>query len=407
MNVNEIRTDGLCMQCGTCAGVCPRDAVRMAWSMRGGWLPAIDDTLCDDCGICLRDCPAAGFDFSPAAWWRERNEGAPFEDFLGPYRSLWFGWATDPGLRYAGASGGAATAILQGALEGGEIDAAIVVRMSPENPLAAEPAVARTAEEIAAARGSKYNVVAVNELLKLVKAEPGRYAIVGLPCHIQGLRLAQRKDRALRERIVFSLGIFCGWTNLPRSTEVVARRAGAHAEELAAVRYRGPEWPGGMRLETRAGMARECTYPGYYDGYAAAWAPSRCRFCPDALAEAADISVGDTWLSRFSADPAFKAGVSDVIARTPAGERLIDRLRADWLTLDAATPREMIASQSETYVYKRDICRGRRWLRGLAGRRLPDYPGITNGASLTDKWAGARNLAGELWYRALSDLRYR
>jgi coenzyme F420-reducing hydrogenase beta subunit len=162
-----------------------------------------------------------------------------------------------------------------------------------------------------------------------------------------------------------------------------------------------------MRLETRAGMARECTYPGYYDGYAAAWAPSRCRFCPDALAEAADISVGDTWLSRFSADPAFKAGVSDVIARTPAGERLIDRLRADWLTLDAATPREMIASQSETYVYKRDICRGRRWLRGLAGRRLPDYPGITNGASLTDKWAGARNLAGELWYRALSDLRYR
>ena len=148
MNVEPIVADRLCMQCGTCAGVCPQDAVNMQWTVRDGWLPRVDAVACNDCGTCAKVCPAPGFDFGPASWWRERNEGAPSQDFLGPYRGLWFGWATAPDVRYAGASGGVATAILQGALAAGEIDAAMVVRMSRENPLAAEAVVARTPVEI-------------------------------------------------------------------------------------------------------------------------------------------------------------------------------------------------------------------------------------------------------------------
>jgi len=112
MTVQHIVNDHLCMQCGTCAGTCPKDAIEMRWSLSEGWLPHVLSERCDDCDDCLAVCPARGVDYAPGAWWRGRNKGAPTLDFLGPWRGLWFGWAADESTRYAGASGGVATAVI-------------------------------------------------------------------------------------------------------------------------------------------------------------------------------------------------------------------------------------------------------------------------------------------------------
>ena len=173
--------------------------------------------------------------------------------------------------------------------------------------------------------------------------------------------------------------------------------------ELARVAYRGPGWPGVLRLETTSGAVREVPYPDYYDDYVAACTPPRCRLCPDALAELADLSIGDAWLDRFTGSD----GVSDLIARTEAGERLIHALTPEWLTLTEATPEEIVASQTETYQVKRRILRGRLWLRGLAGRRAPRYPGLRMTPSPREALAGGRDLVHEWLYRGLGALRYR
>ena len=319
MNVEQIVSDGLCTQCGTCAGTCAKAAIEMRWSLAQGWLPQVHSERCDNCEACLAVCPARGVDYTPQAWWRERTAGAPAIDFLGPWRGLWFGWAADEQTRYAGASGGVATAILGGALEAGLIDVAIVAGLSAANRLAAVPVAARSPAEVAACRGSKYTMVAMNDLLRLALREPGRYAFAGLPCHVQGLRLAQQRYRRLRERVVFSLGIFCGWSSQPRATELAARRLGIDPHELTDVRYRGPGWPGGLRLTMRSGEARERPYPEYFDRTMTAFTSPRCRLCPDGLAELADLSIGDAWLERFEGTP----GVSDLIARTPAGVEML------------------------------------------------------------------------------------
>jgi coenzyme F420 hydrogenase subunit beta len=414
-HVGRVEAAELCTQCGTCAGVCPGDAVTMDWELRYGWRVRVDDERCTDCGACLAVCPGESFDFGGDAAWRQRNAGAPRLDFLGPWRGLWFGWATDPDVRHAGASGGVATAILQAALEngvsgeGGErlpVDAAICARVDPANALAVGPVLAKTPAEIAACRGSKYNAVAMNELLAHVRATPGRYVLVGLPCHIQGLRLAQQRSAELSERVVLALGVFCGWTSEPRATELTARRAGLDSRDLATVSYRGPGWPGGMRLVTRAGVGRQRPYPHYFERLMGAYTPPRCRLCPDALAELADISVGDAWLDRFTDDPAVADGVSDVIARTPAGERLIRELVPDRLTLSPAAPAEMLASQTEAYRIKRRVFRGRCWLRRIAGRPVPHYPGVPSEPSVADKLAGFRDLGEETLFRALGDRLY-
>ena len=400
MNVQHVYDEGLCMQCGTCEGVCPTGSVSLTWDLRVGYRLSLDARTCTDCGRCHEACPGPGLDFTPRAWWRERNEGAPYEDFLGPWRQLWFGWASDEAVRHAGASGGVATALMQAALESGVVDAVIAVQVSPVNPLEAEGVICRSPDEVAACRGSKYNVVAINTVLGRILDEPGRYALVGLPCHIQGLRLAQRRSRLLRERVTLTMGVFCGFTNEPRATAVLAREAGLDPAELLEVSYRGPGWPGGMRLEDRHGTVRWCDYADYTDRRFMALTPPRCRLCPDALAELADVSVGDAWLDRFAGAD----GVNDVIVRTPAGERLLEDA-AEYLVLQAARPEEIIASQSETHRAKRDVCRGRLWLRSLARRPLPDYPGLDLSASTGDRLRGVADATQERLFRSIVDRR--
>ncbi len=143
----------------------------------------------------------------------------------------------------------------------------------------------------------------MNEALRHVREVEGHYVLVGLPCHIHGLRLAQGHSAMLRERVVLALGIFCGLTSAPRATAIAARQAGLDPADLANVSYRGPGWPGEMRLVTRCGDGRRRRYPDYFDGLMGACTPSRCRLCADALAECADISVGDgqiAWTGRHA-----------------------------------------------------------------------------------------------------------
>jgi coenzyme F420 hydrogenase subunit beta len=402
MTVQRVFDDGLCTHCGTCAGMCPRGSISLKWDLRVGLVLRVDPATCDECGTCEDVCPGRGFDYSEDAWWRERNAGAPSADFLGPWRGMWFGWAADEETRFRGASGGVATAVLQAALEEGLVDTVLAASMDTLNPMAAVPIVARTPDEVAACRGSKYTPVAMNVLLRRVVEEPGRYALIGLPCHLQGLRLAQLRHPLVRERVVLAVGIFCGLTLRPRGTELAARRAGVDPEDLAGVSYRGPDWPGVLSLTTRSGSDREVAYPDYFDRYVDVWVPPRCRWCPDALAELADVSVGDAWLDRFAGT----AGVSDIIARTPQGERFIARLAADVVVLEEAAPGEMVRSQREALKVKRNEFRGRLWLRSLTGRPMPEFPGLPRRPSVFDRVLAIRGVLVERLFRLLSDLRY-
>lgn len=400
-NIAAVVQDDLCTQCGTCVALCPRKAIEAKWSVRDGYTPQVDEALCNHCDTCLSVCPGPGFDFTGQARWRRENEGASAQDFLGPWRRLHFGWACDDQIRYLGASGGVATALLQSALAARVIDAAIVCRVDPGNPLRVEPFLATTPAEIAECRGSKYNTVATNLLLRRVIEQPARYALIGLPCHIQGFDLAREHNRTVRERVVLTVGLFCGWTSKPRATEVEALRAGLDPRELTQVRYRGCGWPGGLRYETRSGQVREWPMDLYFERFVRTNTLTRCRLCPDGLAELADISIGDAWLPRFEGT----AGVSDLVIRTERGEAFIDRIGPDCLELIEASPDEILRSQTETLHLKRDLYRGRMWLRGLARRPLPSNPGVRRRPSTPDKWLALRDFAKEA-HRYVEERRY-
>lgn len=293
-NISEV--GDLCTGCGTCAAMCPLENIVMIINHEKGVYEPVVDGECDECGLCLKVCPGIGVDFidlNMQVFGREPNDM-----LIGNYEGCYIAHSRDEKLRYNASSGGMITQILIHLLEEGLIDGALVTRMNSDRPLEPEPFIARTSEEVIEAMGSKYCPVPANIALKEILKVPGRYAVVGLPCHIQGVRKAEKISRKLRDRIVYHLGIVCNHTPSFKATEFLLERLGVDPDEVKSIRYRGEGWPGSLRVETESGAI--LLLPEYWgSGFGQLFVPERCRLCVDHMAELSDISFADPWLKEF------------------------------------------------------------------------------------------------------------
>ena len=316
----EVVANGLCTGCGTCVGVCPKNAIRMEKSNSGAsYYPQLDAGRCDNCGLCFRVCPGHSVDFK--ALNRDIFGKEPEDVLMGNYRDCYLGHATDDNIRYNAASGGLVTALLLFALEQGVIDGALVTKMSDENPLEPQPFIARTKEEIISAYKSKYCPVPANVALREIIKEEGRFAVVGLPCHIHGVRKAESANKKLKEKIVLHVGIFCSHTDTFWQTEFLLKKLGLKEEDIAKIDYRGDGWPGMMSVLLKNGKKVSVPFSEATSLHGL-WihALLRCALCCDLTAELADVSCGDPWLPEVLAGE--KMGKSIVIYRTEIGETL-------------------------------------------------------------------------------------
>ena len=70
----------LCTGCGTCAGICPREAIAMV-VRKGRFIPRLDKNRCIQCGLCVRMCKEQMM--AQAIGFRGRGEqrtlGTPFD----------------------------------------------------------------------------------------------------------------------------------------------------------------------------------------------------------------------------------------------------------------------------------------------------------------------------------------
>jgi coenzyme F420 hydrogenase subunit beta len=286
----EVLQPGLCTTCGTCIGVCPvgclvYDAAREQPALAGE---------CTSCGICSAVCPGKDI---PLLALEEKFLGrrrSQTEEYLGVYSGVHKGFANDPELRGQGASGGAVTALLLHALETGQIDAALVADMDPEQPWRSKAVLARTPDEIRAAAKSKYVLCPNN--LALADARPGeRLALVGLPCHVHGIRKMQSHPgmSKLAAQVVLVLGLYCGCNSSYQATEhVLADNTDIELDDIALFEYRGGPGAQDTRVVTKDG--RELIIPNAVRSFSTlAMSHDRCRMCCDWTAELADVSLGD------------------------------------------------------------------------------------------------------------------
>lgn len=371
--IDSVVKDGLCTGCGTCVGICPLSAIEMIRSdSKGIYIPCLDEEKCNRCGICFEACPGHAVDFMQLN--SKIFDKQPEDVLLGNYLNCYIGHATNYDIRYNSASGGLATALLIFALEQGIIDGALVTKMNQNNPLEPQPFIATTREEIISASKSKYCPVPANVALKGILNSRGRFAIVGLPCHIHGIRKAEEVNRQLKEKAALHLGIFCSHTPSFLATEYLLHKMKIRKEDVKQLEYRGEGWPGKLKVDLEDG-ATLLPEPDYWgSGFGSFFCPTRCTLCCDHVAELADISLGDAWLPELEDD---RVGSSIIISRSKSGEDILQKAMAKGkIELIETGASKAIQSQSGALNYKKSVG-ARISLFRLVNKKVPAYNTMT------------------------------
>jgi len=247
----------------------------------------------------------------------------PNQYLIGNIISAYLGYSSDENIRFNASSGGLITALLTLALEEKIIDGALVTRMNNVDPLKPESFIAKSKEEIVSAMGSKYCPVPLNKVIKELVQRDGRFALVGLPCHIAGVRKLEKKIPELKEKIVFHLGLFCSHTANFNFTLFLLHLLNIDKGRILELRYRGRGWPGYLTVALKEGEEFTIPYKWYSKFHKLFFfTPIRCMLCPDPLSQLADLSFGDAWIREIMNKDT--KGTSICISRTAKGEELLE-----------------------------------------------------------------------------------
>ncbi|MFO7965230.1 MAG: Coenzyme F420 hydrogenase/dehydrogenase, beta subunit C-terminal domain [Desulfobacterales bacterium] len=315
----------LCIYCGQCIAVCSTGCI--AFKENG---PALDGE-CTACGQCIEACPGLGAplkNLDLQVFGREKTNDEEKKG-LGIYISDRNLVGTNNEIREKGYTGGKLTAVLAYLLEINEIDAAIVSQWGSASPYpwVSWPMIAKTRDDVIKGAGSKYvfspNLMALAEAAD--RTDITSIAVVGLGCHIQGLRKLAHVGGPctdLVKKVKYAFGLYCGAPMVSREDFLayIADINGVSPMDIAAVDFRrvSKEFDISFDVDLTNGekKVKQFNIMHLFEilGRYPRW--NRCRFCTDYASEYADVSFG---------------GVH-VTCRTEKGEDLINRAVADgWL----------------------------------------------------------------------------
>lgn len=353
--ISKIVKEGLCTGCGTCAGICPNDAITMTIEKdRGIYIPKIDEKKCNRCDLCVKVCSGDTIDYEDTN--RRLYGKIPENIFVGNYETCYSGYSGDYDIRNNSSSGGVVTQLLIFALESKLIEGALVTRMNKNNPLEPEPFIARTKEEIIEASTSKYCPVPANIAIKEILKTNIKCAVVGLPCHINGIRKAEQINKKLKELVVLHIGLFCAYNINFTGTNQLFKWMNIEREKVKKYSYRGNGWPGHMEIETKQNEIKKIPLPIYYGRFFLdySYSPKRCLLCSDLTCELSDISFGDAWLPEYSHD---KVGTSIIVVRNEIGNSILKKaVEINKILLEEIPIKKVIESQKNPlYLKKKNV----------------------------------------------------
>lgn len=276
-----------------------------------------------DDGPLLTVCPGIGLahDYDPAKPGLIR-ELAPA---WGPVLGVWEGYATDSAIRFAGSSGGAATALALYCIEGSGMYGVLHTAARKDVPYLNETVLSRTREELLARTGSRYAPASPCDGLQRIADAPAPCVFIGKPCDVAAMQNARRLRPDLDAKLGVTIAFFCAGTPSTQGTlELLARMGIDDPAALVNLRYRGNGWPGKATavVRTDAGEeTRELTYEQSWGEVLAKHQQWRCKVCADHTGEFADIAVGDPWYRTIQEG---EPGQSLILARTERGRAIIE-----------------------------------------------------------------------------------
>lgn len=388
-NINHTLQADLCTGCGVCEGACPFGAISTIVK-KGNFRPVVDDDKCTNCGRCMKACPGLSVDFSEISK-RCQSGTSHYDKMVGHYEKCFSGYSNDFDIRYHSASGGMVSQFLIWLLENDKIDGAVVTGFDRNNPLLVNTFIATTREEIISARSSKYSPVSFNKVAQNIKSAPKtRYVIVGLPCHIEGIRKLMDIDKTLRDKVVGLFGIYCSGGRSFYLTEYMFKKRGIDKSHLSYFQFRDEGCLGKLVVkmpeDRRKGirilnsnteveiinkeLIYKELYQSYYHPHRSFFIPTRCILCIDHYAELADISFGDIHIKPYSDDT---VGVNSIVVKNKKWLALLEDCQRSGVIHLNEIPFQIV-SDSQKMSFKK---KGRNGafinIRKKLGRKIPMY----------------------------------
>ncbi len=355
-NISYTIKNDLCLGCGICQSACPSNAINILVK-NGRFIPHIDKTKCKNdrgCHRCHDICPGLGIDLKRIANEQFTDEQIKSDAWVGSYLKCFTGHSNNEEIRYHSASGGMVSQFLIFLLEKGYIDGAVVTAFDEKNELMVRSYIAHNREEVLQAKSSKYAPVSLHGMSQAIKKENGsRYVIVGLPCHIQGFRKLEEKDRNFKDKIVGYFAIYCSSGRTFYLTEHVFKERGIRKENLTYFAYRDEGCLGSLVAKQQSGDPAENInkknniykerFQSYYHPLRSFFIPRRCLFCIDHYGELGDVCFGDIHIKPYMDD---KIGINSLIVRKKKWLDLLEEAQKEGIiTLNEITVDTLNASQ--------------------------------------------------------------
>jgi coenzyme F420 hydrogenase subunit beta len=366
--IADVVDSGLCIGCGLCAY---SDAIKQTrHSVKAAQsIPVITDANRND-QFAFAICPGKGYKIIEEG--KRLYETAKYDLHLGYSYKEYVAFSNDRKVLANASSGGIMSHIAIYLLDQNIVDRVLTTYFSYGDEPRTVCTLAASRNDILRSQGSKYCPVDLSESIREIKANGYRVAVIGTPCQIAGVRNIQRLDPSFNDKIVITIGNFCGGIKSYKNINLLAERHRMSPASVRFFRFRGGGQPGSLQIEDDFGRQIERPYPKYV-GLTGVSKHLRCHLCVDATAELADIACGDAWLPRFLQDA---NPWSIILTRSKKADDLIcDMIRRQLITIGQISQNEIRFSQRENLHSKKVRQNSRYYLYRMLGFQLPFFDG--------------------------------
>ena len=320
-SLSDITKNGLCIGCGICESIIGSETIKISMTKKGRLepqeiLPLSNENL----NKIKKVCPGVLVEGLPK---NEINKNSKFDMIWGYYHSLFYSWSTDSKIRFQSSTGGLINGLSLYLLESKIVDFVLHTGTDPQKPMRSISKFSRNKNELLSSGScSRYGPSSpldkFHEALNLNQP----FAFVGKPCDISAIRQLSKIDDRVNQSCKYLLTLVCGGFGEFTKSQDFIESFNVKEENLEIFRYRGNGNPGKMYIKTDTGEEYDKDYNSFW-GEESTWrVPFRCKICPDAIGESADVAALDTWPggSPKGEDEGFNAA----IARTQKGLELLN-----------------------------------------------------------------------------------
>lgn len=314
--------DDVCTGCSACTEACffPDDNNVLPINLikkdsNGLAVPRINFDTCVDCKACYRACPTED---------KIYNNDITYDKYLDSLGNAYYGYSLDENHRFEAATAGIITEIASYLIDTRQVDGVVsTYQEDATNEIITK--IFTKSDEVRQTRGSIYRqVTLLNGIDKKIKeGNHKKLLVIGLPCHILGLKTLQKANKYLRKNVEFiTISIFCKQTKTEEFSDF--ERSLLNAKKNEKINYRGKGWPGFTSLGKSRIKVNNIKLSLMWANYV--YSPKYCFTCSDPIGSISDISVGDAWLHKYYDD---KIGSSLFLANSEKGNSILKQMKND------------------------------------------------------------------------------